>query len=107
MEKTELTYNIKIYLAGDIEIIKQTCRQYCHKIGLCITINPTLFIYTGGEEYGVEIGMINYPKFPDTNTNLLNKAKELATLCRESAYQDSYLILTSDTTIWNSLREKN
>lgn len=72
--------------------------------GLCVTITATLFIYTGGEEFGVEIGLINYPRFEDSEENILKTAIDLANLCREESAQHSWLILTPETTIWNSLR---
>lgn len=105
MEKKESGFYAKIYLAGDIEVIKQICRKYCYENGFCVTINPTLFIYTGGEEFGVEIGCINYPRFPKSEDEVLKCAKELAELCREGTYQHSYLILTPIQTIWNSRKE--
>lgn len=74
--------------------------------GLCVTIKEILFIYTGGEEYGVEIGLINYPRFPTTEKKLMEQAIELATLCREMAFQHSYLIMSPEETIWDSIREK-
>lgn len=106
MERTEKTYTIKIYLSGDIEIIKQACRKYCLEFGLCVTINETLFIYTGGEEYGVEIGLLNYPRFPTTPESLDITALELATECRNAAMQHSYLVVTPAETIWNTTREQ-
>ena len=105
--KIEPTYTCKIYLAGDIDIIKQECRKYCLTIGLCITINPTLFIYTGGEEFGVEIGLINYPRFPDTSDSIKSKAIILAQRCRDVACQHSYLIVDPQDTIYNSNRTYN
>ena len=105
MEKIEPTYQVKIYLAGDIGIIKQECRKYCLEIGLCVTITPTTFIYTGGEELGVEIGLINYPRFADTQENILKKAIELAGRCRDAACQHSFLIIDNTETIFNSKRE--
>ena len=99
------TFTTKIYLSGSIELIKNACREYCLKVGLCVTVTPTLFIYTGGEEYGVEIGLINYPRFPDTGGNILSKATELAKLCRDAAFQWSYLIITPSSTIYNSNRK--
>lgn len=106
MKKKEPTYQVKIYLAGDMGIIKQECRKYCLEIGLCVTIAPTLFIYTGGEEFGVEIGLINYPRFADTSENILKKAIELAGRCRDAACQHSYLIIDKTETIFNSKREQ-
>jgi len=105
MEKVS-TFYAKIYLAGDIDVIKQVCREYCYKKGFCVTINLTLFIYTGGEEFGVEIGCINYPRFPKSDDEILNSAMELAKLCRDAAFQHSYLVMTPSETIWDSCREK-
>ena len=101
----ETTYWAKIYLSGDINVIKQVCREYCKRVGLCVTIAETLFIYTGGEEYGVEVGLINYPRFPDTNEGIFNKAMELGELCRDGCFQHSYLVMTPTITIWQTNRE--
>lgn len=103
MEKESKTITATIYLSGSIETIKQVCRKYCLK-GLCVTIKPTLFIYTGGEEFGVEIGLLNYPRFEDTEDNILQNAIELASQCRDEAMQHSYLIVTAERTIWNTTR---
>ena len=107
MEIHKKTYQVKIYLSGSIDIIKNECRRYCLEIGLCVTVNPTLFIYTGGEEFGVEIGLINYPRFPDTPKSILNKAIELANRCRNASHQHSYLIVDNKKTIFNSIRKSN
>lgn len=103
--KIEKTYWVKIYLSGDVSVIKQTCRKFC-MTGLCVTIKDVLFIYTGGEEYGVEIGLINYPRFPDNENNIMAKAVELADMCRVASFQHSYLIMSPTETIWDSNREK-
>ena len=103
--KTETTFWASIFLAGDISVIKQVCRQYCKEVGLCVTVKDCLFIYTGGEEFGVEIGLINYPRFPGTPEAILSTAETLAGKCRDAAYQHSYLILTPEKTIWNSTRD--
>lgn len=107
MFKVVNTFSVKIYMAGDINIIKQVCRKYCLEVGLCVTVTPTLFIYTGGEEFGVEIGLINYPRFPDAKINIIKKAEALAIQCREAACQHSYLIMTPNETIWNTTKEEN
>lgn len=103
--KTVSTYQIKIYLSGDANQIKKSCREYCLKVGLCVTVTPTLFIYTGGEEYGVEIGLLNYPRFPATQKALLKTATALADKCRNEAFQHSYLIVTPTKTTWHSTRK--
>lgn len=103
--KIEPTFWAKIYLAGDVSVIKQECRKYCFEVGLCVTITPTNYIYTGGEESGVEIGLINYPRFPSTKDVLLSKAKELGERLMLACHQWSFLVMTPDETIFSTRRE--
>lgn len=39
-------------------------REYTDLVGWAVTVTPTNFVYTGGEEPGVIIGAIQYPRFP-------------------------------------------
>lgn len=97
------TYRAEIFIAGDVNQAKQACREYC-MTGLCVTVTPTTFIYTGGEETGVIIGLINYPRFPSTPDDILEKAEDLAKYLRGKLCQHSYSIVTPDRTHWSSLR---
>ena len=59
------TYWVRIYMAGDLQIAKHICREFC-MVGLCINISETDYIYTMGEEIGFCVELINYPRFPAT-----------------------------------------
>lgn len=100
---TEPTGRAEIFIAGDINEAKKICRDFCN-MGLCVTIEPTLYIYKGGEEAGVRVGLINYPKFPSSQTQLTNTALQLADKLREGLYQDSYSVVTPEKTYWRSWR---
>ena len=100
IEKTELTYWARIYSSGSIEIAKQVVRRECQFKGLCVTIEPTTFIYTGGEEAWFVVGLINYPKFPATDDAIFERAVELAKIILEATYQDSTLIMSPYKTLW-------
>lgn len=104
-EKTVSTFWARIYMAGDINVIKQVCRKYCYDVGLCVTVTPTSYIYTGGEEEGVIIELINYPRFPQLDSQIYQKALDLAELCKKEACQQSYTILNPDGTFWKTERE--
>ena len=111
MMETELTcptYWAKIYIAGPVPIIEQICREYVMKGG-CVTVTPTNYIYTMGEESGVEIGMINYPRFPKGNpeVELFNQAVELGNNILEQCCQGSYTIMTPQDTYFFSRRKKD
>lgn len=99
------TIEVRIYIAGPIDIAKQTIRKYCMEKGFCVTIDSTLFIYTGGEEYGYVIGIRNYPRFPSDIEKLLQHGDALAKLLLEDTYQKSVLVVAPRTTHWFSKRE--
>lgn len=103
--KTVTTFWAEIYMAGDINQAKQACREEAIREGLCITIEPTDFIYTGGEEVGFVVGLINYPRFPKTNQQTFARAELLAKLLIERLCQHSALIMTPEKTTWLTKRE--
>lgn len=70
-----------------------------------MTIEPTLFIYTGGEESGFVVGILNYPRFPATPESINATARELALGLLDATCQDSALIVTPETTTWLTKRE--
>lgn len=98
------TIRFDIFIAGDLDHAKQVCREHCMAVGLCVTVEPIIYIYTGGEESGVRIGLINYPRFPSTHDELLVKTQTLAALLIERLCQHSYSIVGPATTEWYSRR---
>lgn len=100
MKETRVkTWWAKIYVAGPRDTILQTCRKYCEE-GLCVTVEVTKFIYTGGEEMGVVIGLVNYPRFPSTPDAITDKAVILAKKIVKDAYQKTALVVTPINTVW-------
>ena len=99
------SFSAKIYISGSLDIIKQICRKYCKENPLCVNISETSFIYCGGEEMGACVELINYPKYPKSEKDILAKAKELASMIKKETYQDSILLVAGDTTYWWSDRE--
>lgn len=105
MTRTEApTYTASIYIAGDLDTARATCRDFCMS-GLCVTVKPLEFIYTGGAETGVRIGLINYPRFPAEPEAIFTKAEALADRLMSDLCQHSYSIVATDKTVWKSRRE--
>lgn len=103
--KTEPTYVIRLYLSGPIEVAKQAIRSECLREGLCVTVEPTTFIYTGGEEAGYVVGLLNYPRFPTTPEALRARACELMQTLLLATHQHSALMVTPESTVWLTRRE--
>lgn len=105
--ETATTHVISIYTSGPIEVIEQVCRKFVFDIGLCVTVNPIKFIYIGGEEFGVEIGLLNYPRFPTTAQNLFVLAKELSVAILKETFQRTALVVGETYTTWISYKEQD
>lgn len=101
------SYTATIFIAGDYNIARDTCRKFCYEQGLCVTIEPTTYIYTGGEEAGVRIGLINYPRFPAKDVNdIYLQAHRLACKLLIDLCQHSFSVQTPDKTVWYTRREQ-
>jgi hypothetical protein len=103
--ETSNTQWARIYLSGPIEVAKQVIRADCLREGLCVTIEPTTFIYTGGEEAGYVVGLINYPRFPIEPEALFARARSLMHKLLDGTFQQSGLLMTPLFTEWVSNRE--
>jgi len=93
-------YQIKIYLSGSIEVAKQVIREHLLEHPLCVTIEPTTYIYVGGEEAGYVVGLLNYPRFPTPPNELNVRADILAELLIKKTFQRSALVVKPETTTW-------
>jgi hypothetical protein len=99
------TYVARIYIAGDYDKARDICRKFCYDVGFCVNVTKNTYIYTGGEEDGVIVECINYPRFPSTKDEIDGNAYELALFLREQLCQDSFTLVTSDKTLWVSSRD--
>lgn len=106
--KTEFcpTYQIRLYLSGPIDVAKQALRADCLREGLCVTVEPTTFIYTGGEEAGYVVGLVNYPRFPSTAGALERRARRVMNVLLEATHQHSALMVTPNVSEWITKREE-
>jgi hypothetical protein len=110
--KTAGTYKITIYIAGDYNQAVQLCRQFTFYHSLCVTVDPTMYVYVGGAESGVKIGLINYPKYATDTDRLYHLGKELAEYLRKGLCQHSYTIErlygdSDSTSEWFDYKDEN
>jgi hypothetical protein len=92
------TYQITLFIAGDLALAKQILSRFCYEHGLCVTVTPTCFIYPGGEEAGLTVGLVNYPRYPDDKHILWATAEAIAKLLLPGLNQRSCLLVAPDTT---------
>lgn len=105
MKRIEVSsYVATIFIAGDYFKAESCCRQYCDDTGFCVTVEPTCYVYTDGEEQGVRVGIINYGRFPSTPEDLFARAETLALKLLKDLGQDSVSVVGCDRTVWFSRR---
>lgn len=109
IRKTCDSYPISIFIATPPEpkwhlTAEAICGTFCDEIGFCVTVTRTRYVYTGGSDQGVIVGIINYPRFPLSAAELRERAEQLAERLREGLLQDSYTIQAPDGTLWISHR---
>lgn len=98
------THWARIYIAGPIEAAKQIIREECFPGGLCVTIEPTTFIFKQGEEAGYVVGLINYPRFPESVESINARAERLLHRLLDGTFQGSACYVTPEFTRWFSKR---
>lgn len=82
-----------------IDSIKNLLQGYMDEKKMAVTLTPTNFIYVGGREPGVIVGMINYPRYPSTREEIIDKAGELAMFLKEKLLQERVSIIFPDHTV--------
>ncbi len=77
----------------------KVCEDYCVEVGLGLTFTPTRFVYVGGGEPGVIVGLINYPRFPKEEAEIRSHAFVLAERLRVTLKQWRVSIEFPDETV--------
>lgn len=98
------TYQATIFIGGDLARATAICREFCDQVGECVTIEPTMFVFTGGAEAGVRVGFIDYPRFPRSPAVIFDQAEALARKLLDGLDQGSLSIVATDRTLWISRR---
>ncbi|TDW20492.1 hypothetical protein EV128_125122 [Rhizobium azibense] len=101
------SHPVTIHIAGDPIAARRICQEFCDAAGLCVTVIDADYIYTGGNEVGVRVGLINYPRFPKERWEIDSLAFALASKLREELSQESFTIETPLETKWFSWRKQD
>jgi len=72
---TQIGYTEDFHTIFEVDNI---CKEYCEEHKIAVTCSLTKFIYPGGEEQGAIVGLINYPRFPSSATEVTLHAYQLA-----------------------------
>ena len=95
--------NVDIFIAGDRATATHLCRAFCMR-GLCVSVTEADYVFTGGMESGVRVGLINYPRFIKQPAEIWGTAVELAKFLIEGLHQQSCTVVGPRETLWLSRR---
>lgn len=90
--KTAETITFVIYIAGDYQQALNLLQKYVLN-GECLSCKPVDYVFTHGREAGIEVTVINYPRFPRDYDTLFQVAKDVATCLLDGLSQGSYTIV--------------
>lgn len=79
-------------MAGDIGEAKRVIGRFCREIGWCVTITPTDYVYSGGQEAGFIVEAINYARFPTDRNEIHRRTHNLAQKLAKELNQKSYSV---------------
>jgi hypothetical protein len=102
-----ISYPVSIFVAGSLHDARVACGAFCDRVGLCVTVTPTNYVYTHGDEPGVIVGLINYGRFPSEPAAIFARATELALHLIDALGQQSASIQAPDKTLWVSFRDRD
>lgn len=103
------TYTTMIYVGlkcgydGEIisfEDVEKKIQEYVDWLGMCVTVTRTKFIYTDGNEPGIIVGFINYPRYPSNDEIITRNTITLAQLLLKFCHQRGVTVVTPTTTYW-------
>jgi len=108
--KAARAYKVEIFMAGNITLAQLFCEEYCNEVGLCVTVTPTTYVFTGGQEEGFIVGLINYARFATDNhekdrIDIWSHAMSLADRLKTALGQGSYTVQNDKVSHFYSERE--
>lgn len=89
------THVIKIHIAGDMMLARHVLQEYV-MCGACVSMAKEEYVYTMGNESGMVITLINYPRFPKDGPEMLDQALALAELLIVKLFQGSCTVVDFD-----------
>lgn len=106
--KSATTFQAQIYVGlrpgyhGPVHPVShavQIVHAYCDQVGWGLTVTPTTFVYTGGSEPGVIVGVIQYPRFPMETAEIIRRTMELARRLLKGLDQERLTVVMPGETI--------
>lgn len=86
-------------------LVLDKIQTYVNTVGLCVSVTDTTYCYTNGNEPGLIVGLINYPRFPSTPEQIKAHALILAELLLKTCKQMKVSVILPTETVMLSADE--
>lgn len=102
------TYSASVYvglregygdIVHDISEVRKLCQKYCDEVSYAFSLTKTEFIYKNGNEPGVIVGLIDYPRIPLGREIVRNHAIAIAKILMKELSQFRVSIVCPDETM--------
>lgn len=105
--QTAKAYSVRIFICGDYQAAKKAMQKYVDEHPLCVTVTPTCYVFTGGQEDGVIVELINYVRFDSPHILIWDRARDVGEYLKIMLNQQSYTVQDHETTYWVSHRPED
>ena len=100
-------HTVVIYIAGEYSLAKHELVKICSSMGACFGIQPMEYIYSGGQELGLAITLINYARFSKEKTALDEFSFEVAKSLMIAMGQGSCSVITPNNSFFLTRRKED
>jgi hypothetical protein len=100
---------LRRHYAGEVmafDRVEQVIQEWVDRVSYCVTCTRTNYIYKNGNEPGIIVGFINYPRFPADADSIRFKALDLAQILLRECHQMQLSIVFPDETLMLSNQEE-
>jgi|AGFS01.1.fsa_nt_gi hypothetical protein len=100
LKNTVPTFYANLHIAGNFDVCQQECNRITYEFGFCFQVSKVEYIYTGGQESGMLIRVINYPRFPRDPEEITKLCTQFGFRLAEKLCQKSFTLETSTDTMY-------
>lgn len=99
-EKSVVRIVVQVYIGGSYAAAVEACREFVNLTPLCVSVQPTDFVFTHGMESGVCVTLVNYPRFPTNKRSLNGLGRRLGLYLMKRLHQGSFLMHDGVRATW-------
>lgn len=98
-------WTVTLYMGGSVNAVKDLLARRAAEHGVCWSVEPTEFIYSGGRELGVVVRQIAYARFPSSLVSAMADMLALGEWLMRETGQGSFSVVGPAESVFVSRRK--